>query len=359
MKLRNVIVIILVNGVLFTGAWFAADFSAQDRLPRTRAQFLTKEQVVFYQKYAAELNHLRSFDFERQIHPDAEKNTENFLFSKIGGGKRTVLIQGDSWAEQLMLSHQSFVALQIFSEEHDLQFIVGGTASYAPSIMAVQYRLLRNDFSIHPDIIVGILDQTDIGDELCRYPSQLSKNASGEDIVLPYNGTELVPYFLTQYFNLIDILDGPGSALTRLIKYRMAKSEKMLPSGCNQEILSPLEGLLSEPDRRYVETRINNYIQEVFRKPNEVQKLVLVTHFHKNHQTGRYKVSIAELVKKTVDASVFKDRIVQVNFEPQDYANEDESRIFKIGDPYSHLTDYMHRKVFTRKILHIVNTSLP
>jgi hypothetical protein len=355
MKLRHVMAILVVNAILFISAFFIANYWAKDRLPRTRAQFITPEQVVFYKKYAAELNHLRMFGFQESMHSDADKSTTDFLYSKVGGGKQTVVIQGDSWAEQMILGWPSFVALQIFSEKHDMQFIVAGTNSYAPSLMATQYRLLKQDFSIQPEIVVGMIDQTDIGDELCRYRSQRSKNKAGEEIVLPYDGTAYVPYLLTPYFELIEILDGPESPLFKLIKYRLVKSKTRAPGGCNLEVLAPLEGQLSASDREYVESRIDAYINEVFRTPNQIKKLVLVTHFHKKHETGEYKISVSELVRKTVNASAFKDRVTHLDFKPEDYLQEDQARIFKKGDPYSHLTDYMHRKVFTAKILSVVD----
>jgi hypothetical protein len=351
MKLRPVMTILLVNAVLFVSAFFALTYWAIERLPKTRAQFMTPEQVIFYKKYAAEVNHLRMFDFQKHMHQDADKDTIDFLFSKVGDGKRTVLIQGDSWAEQMILGHQSFIALQIFSEQHDTRFIVGGTNSYAPSLMAVQYRLLKQDFALQPEVVVGIIDQTDMGDELCRYRLRQSKNKAGEDVVLPYDEGAYVPYLLHPYFDLIDILDRPGNPLLKLIEYRLVKSKTMPPSGCYKEILSPLEGQLTELDRRYVESKIAAYLKEVFRAPTEVKKLVLVTHHHKKHETGEYTISVAELVKKSIEESVFKDRIVHLDFGPQDYAKEEQAKVFRAGDPFSHLTDYAHRKVFTSKIL--------
>ena len=35
--------------------------------------------------------------------------------------------------------------------------------------MMVQYATLENDFNIKPSIVVAYIDQTDIGDEICRY----------------------------------------------------------------------------------------------------------------------------------------------------------------------------------------------
>jgi hypothetical protein len=356
MKLRNIVAILLINAFLFGSLYYAASFWAEDRLPKTRKQFLTSEQVVFYKKYAAELNHLRVFDFQSHMHQDADKATTDFLFSKIGNGGRTILIQGDSWAEQMVLGHQSFIVLQNFAEQNNVRFIVGGTNSYSPSLMAVQNRLLKQDFNISPEIVVGIIDQTDIGDELCRYRSRRSKNQQGEDIVLPYDGDIVVPYLLTRYFELIDILDGPQGALYKLIKYRLVKSKTMLQGGCVHQILSPLEGQLSDTDKQYFEERVDAYINEVFRAPSRVKRLVLVTHFHKKHETGEYKISIANLVKNSVERSAFKGQIEQVDFKPDVYASEDKSRIFKEGDLFSHLTDYMHRKIFTNKILQMIGT---
>ena len=96
-------------------------------------------------------------------------------------------------------------------------------------------------------------------------------------------------------------------------------------------------------------------MNEVFRTPSRVKKLLLVTHFHKKHETGEYKVSVTDLVKKSIERSPFTDQIVHLDFKPEVYAGEEPNRIFKEGDPYSHLTDYMHRKVFTNKILQAID----
>jgi hypothetical protein len=357
MKIRHILIILFINVALFGIVFGIAHFLAIDRLPKTRAQFLTHEQVQFYKKYAAEMNHLRVFDFQSLIPTHAKKSTTDFLFSIIGAGKRTVLIQGDSWAEQMITGHQSYIALQIFAEDHDTRFIVGGTNSFAPSIMQAQYRLLKQDFAIQPTTVVAIIDQTDIGDELCRYRQQLAVNSSGEHVVKPYDGTELVPYLLKPYFDLIEILDKPGNPLFKLIEYRLAKAKSMAPKGCYlNHIVGPLTGKLDPADRHYVVQRIGSYISEVFRAPSLVKNLVIVTHFHAKHQTGEYVISVADLVKEAVEASAHKDLIKQLDFTPSDYAHEDMSKMFKLDDPFSHLTDYMHRKIYARKILNEIST---
>ena len=48
-------------------------------------------------------------------------------------------------------------------------FVSGGTGSYSPSLMNLQLDVLEQDFKILPNIVIAYVDQTDIGDENCRY----------------------------------------------------------------------------------------------------------------------------------------------------------------------------------------------
>ncbi len=54
--------------------------------------------------------------------------------------------------------------------------INGGIASFSPTPMKIQLDLLNQDFDLKPDVIISFIDQTDIGDELCRYKSKLKRN---------------------------------------------------------------------------------------------------------------------------------------------------------------------------------------
>ena len=46
-----------------------------------------------------------------------------------------------------------------------------------------QLFLLRNNFGYNPEILIAVIDQTDIGDELCRY--KVKENHQGRVIVQP------------------------------------------------------------------------------------------------------------------------------------------------------------------------------
>ena len=59
--------------------------------------------------------------------------------------------------------------VQNFKSEKKIGFVNAGVGSYSPSLMSVQLDVLEEDFKIFPSIIIAYIDQTDIGDENCRY----------------------------------------------------------------------------------------------------------------------------------------------------------------------------------------------
>ena len=70
--------------------------------------------------------------------------------------------------------------------------------------MTSQLFLLKNNFGYNPEILVAVIDQTDIGDELCRY-KKLRKKENGRVIVRPedensveYNSS----YFIIDNFKM-------------------------------------------------------------------------------------------------------------------------------------------------------------
>jgi hypothetical protein len=356
-RLRNFFIITLVNLILLGGALVLAENFASARLALARAQFITTEAAEFYKKYASQINHLRAFDFEKKMYPSAPRSITNLLFTEVGDGSREVLIQGDSWAEQLIVDFPSYFALEIFSEQNNVKFIVGGTNSFSPSIMEAQLEVLRRDFGQSPRVVVGVIDQTDIGDELCRYRDQITTSAEGRHIVKPYDGAVLVPYNTFQYFKLLDVLDSSGSALFRLLKYKFLKMRSPPLGGCSQEILSPLIQGISDKDSDYVISRINSYIEAVFKDIN-VEKLILVTHFHEKHLSGIYTLNVASLVNNAVIRSPHRSKINHLDFTPDAYSGDVINKIFVPGDIYSHLNDHFHRKIYTRDILKKVDSAL-
>ena len=94
----------------------------------------TKEFIEFYDIHYKELNHLKS--------PPWKINDKNkfheLIYRELGTGVHKVLIQGDSWAEQIETTRNFKDKLIETSKNYDLQFIMAGASSYSPSIMSSQ-----------------------------------------------------------------------------------------------------------------------------------------------------------------------------------------------------------------------------
>ncbi len=350
------IIILLVNVFLFSVAYLAATLMADRRMPATRNQFMSKEAAEFYRRYALELNHLREPQLLVHLPPEIKGTMTDFLFTRIGSGEKTVLIQGDSWAEQFVTSLGSYVTLEGYADANDVTFVAAGVASYAPSPMAVQYRILRENFGIVPRAVIAIIDQTDVADETCRYRNQMATNANGKPIVRPYESDDTQPFSVLPYLNQIAILDEEGSALNRLLKYKLNKLMPVNSTGCSlDQIAAPMRGKLTDEDQAYFLERLQDYITTVFDQAGQDLRLMLVTHYHRSHLTGEYSRNVSTLVKEAIEQSPFRDRIDQVDFSPVDYGSARVDDVFKAGDPWSHLTDAAHRRIYARKILARLN----
>ena len=359
-KVVHASIIALINALIFALAFLAANWMADRRMPATRAQFMNKDEAAFYRKYAEQLNHLREPQFLMHLAPEIKGAKTDFLYTRIGNGSKTVLIQGDSWAEQFVTSFGSYVALEGYADANDVTFVAAGVSSYAPSPMAVQYRLLKTDFGIRPSVVIAIIDQTDVADETCRYREQLAQDSHGNAIVRPYDSDDTQPYSVLPYLDQIDILDGDHSALVRLIKYKLKKLIPAKPAGCSYEqIVAPMKGKLTEEEREYFVARLQNYIDTVFDQADSAMRLIFVTHFYRGHVTGEYSGTVATLVKDTIGRSKFSSRIALVDFVPEDYGSARVDDIFQSDDLWSHLTNAAHRRTYARKILAKLSALMP
>jgi len=352
----KILAVLAINVALFVAGFFVLDWLAASCLPATRAQYqLSSTDLAFYKKYTAELNHVREPHFLFHLSPDVERTTTDLLFTRTGNEGPIVLIQGDSWAEQFVTSVGSYVRLEQFADRHKIKFVNGGVASYSPSLMAIQYRILRDHFQINPKVVVALIDQTDIADELCRYRNILSKNNNGDLIARPFPITEKHPFSPLHYLDLVETLDAAENALIKLLRYKYKKDFLSPPptKSCSSydQMVAPLKGALTEDDRKYFIERMTYYISTVLQDANSPKFLFFVTHYHRGHVSGEFSLNVSSLVQQAIDQTKFRDRIVHVEFAPEDYAGMSVDDIFKRGDLFSHLTNTTHRRVYATNIL--------
>jgi len=361
---KNTITRLLQSTLLLAVVLIVMSIVTEITLNMLRSYYLSGEQIRFYKHYSNSLNHLRNVDFLKRLPPKYEKKPSNFIFTEIGNGKKTVLFQGDSWAEQFLHTVRSFEKLEGLSRDKNLRLIIAGTGSYSPSLMTVQFRILEEDFRIKPDIVVAIIDQTDIGDELCRYKAQRASNESGKLIIKSFTSEQPQTFNTTHYFKMLEIMDDNKNPLLKVAHIATHLLENKFTKYRNSDVCSwsdislPLRENLLSHDEEYFSDILGEYIAAVLGDHSLVEKLFMVTHFHRGHVDGSYRTNISELVNKAVSKSKYKSRIVHIETKTSDYTVEELDSLFRQDDVASHLTDDSHSGAYLKRIISHLEHSL-
>jgi hypothetical protein len=130
--------------------------------------FKDMKTLKFHKTYTGKIHHLKGSNMIRK----ENASPEDFLFSTVNSFDKKnykVLIQGDSYVETLTYYQKTHSLLKKFSYNNNIGLINAGIGSYAPSLMSLQLDILEKDFNILPNVIVAYFDQSDMGDEICRY----------------------------------------------------------------------------------------------------------------------------------------------------------------------------------------------
>ena len=317
-------------------------------------KLLPRSYYDFYQAEYKNVNHLRELQLNRYIN-GAYDGPTSLLYSKIGDGNLEILIQGDSWAEQFIHSSSSKDSLNKFSKENDLTFLLSGISSYAPSPMTAQLNVLRKKFYSKPEYIIALIDQTDIGDELCRYKNQISIGDFGLS-VKPFDDSKYSEVYSTSdLLEDITIYYGNNYNFKKLLL--LAKNEikrkfrVKIPRVCTWRIISqPLyEGITNE-QRRYLLSVIDKYISTVF-EDNKVKKLMIMTFPHRKHLSGEYKFDVLDLMLEAINNSTYRNKIINYR-PPQNLLDKMGGiKIYQEHDQASHLTDEAHNSILTKELL--------
>ena len=252
-----------------------------------------------------------------------------FNYVKNKGDGKVILFQGDSWMQQINKENSSKELLKSKLENYS-KIINAGTASYSPSLMFKQYKILEKDFKIFPKTLVLYVDQTDMGDELCRYKRLIKFNNEGEIKSVP---GEIFPYY-RDVFNLHEIIS--ISAIEHknvnkffktqlLINYKIKKalvrSKKRLKISlgidknnlgkCRWEVIENYKTNLSQEDRLYL-VKIFQSFFSYLEKKDYLTSIFIVTHPHKLQLTGdNQPIDISDIVAESI-----KDykKIIHINF---------------------------------------------
>ena len=326
--------------------------------------FQSLENLNFYKKYSKEVHHLRKpSDIE-------SLNKKEVLFNKLNNSTsdKTILFQGDSWFNQINTNQKAKDYLA--NTQKNINIINAGITSYSPSLMNVQFTILENDFDIKPDIVVVYVDQTDIGDEFCRYRNLRVLDETGNLIKVPYEDFPIHkgPFNFHEIliFSEIELKNNSKIIKTqKYLNYKLIKSLNRIKKQYQKKIKKnyPFEkcgwrkivNYLKSPNQMAI-NHFEYVLKEYFKKLNGkkyLKKIFIVTHPHKLHITpSEYKVDVSDIVERVVlDFS----KIDHINFSeiisknPNFYKDKSWTR------DQGHLNETNHF-IFIKEILKIVNS---
>tara|TARA_Y100000590_G_scaffold263992_1_gene296559 strand:- start:1263 stop:2438 length:1176 start_codon:yes stop_codon:yes gene_type:complete len=348
-------------------------------------KFSSIKTLNFHKNYSSKIHHLRWInekDFKNKY------NQNEYLFSIFNSFKKdqkNILFQGDSWAENLSsLDSKNLKANEFakkFVKEKNIGFINGGITSFSPTLMKLQLQILESDFQIKPNIIIAYIDQTDIGDENCRYkkyrifknnevvgvrlgkysssPFQYSKIYGESEIFLQEKTKLKKAYDLLNFKIKYKYEKSKNKNLTKLKKLLENEPNRTKESKCYWPDIQRYLVNSNDQEIDYFKETINNYISYIDNNKN-IENLFIVTFPHKNHikkflnnSDIAYKYNVSNIVDQLIEN---KKKVKHLNFTNLvNYENFPlEIENYQKNDPSSHLNEDYYNNFFIKKILDYV-----
>lgn len=317
--------------------------------------FQTKDQLDFYKKYLNRLNHMR----DSYNHPKKPHNyLFNFLYQSANKEKEltTILLQGDSQTEQLNNLKKEFIS-DIIPER--VNVINAGTTSFSPSLMSVQFDILVNDFNIRPNIVVAIIDATDLADENCRYKNLIEiRDNKIFKVHKIKNRGEIYFYENNLLLSEINLSNFPKIIYFPKIVYHLIKYSFKSISTCKYNVTR--ESLINKniQDQEYFKNILNKYIDNLT-DYDFVEKVFIVSfphiqHYDEKYYGVKYQTKISDLINSL---NLNDDKVEHIDFFKNQIFDKHDNDLFDFylkGDQASHLTK-KGMKLFFKEFFERIN----
>jgi len=351
------IIITLIPIYIIIGIWGIYDINKN-----SKNLFKSKENLIFHKEYSKKLHHLRD--------SGKLKNKNDYLFSIIHNEKNfktTLLIQGDSWAEQISQGKESFISLKNFSKKNKINSFNAGTTSYAPSVMHIQFKILKKDFNINPDFLVIYIDQTDLGDEICRYDKKKVFSPSGKLISIEPESYTRATYDYTKIYeysemylsnnNVYTVIKFPYIKIRYFFKRNFNSFQNIFTNGWKNRNITKCnfgqiqKELLDSNDlsKEKFKKSLVNYLNFLITQQN-LKKILIVSFPHRNHHSGLYKVNVSDYIDQII-VDFNKSVIKHLNFSNYSFTENELKNMYRKGDIASHLKNEYHSSIFLKEIL--------
>ena len=321
---------------------------------KDKNNFINLDNLNFHEKYSERIHHLRGNNWPHQKKEILWKK-EDYLFtvfSEFKKDKDKFLIQGDSWAEYMVFKDPINKSLKEIVEKRGISLINSGTSSYSPSPMKIQYKILEKEYGIKPDFLIAIIDQTDIGDELCRYKHNIVENKDGTvDFIKREFNTGAVMDASKHYSFSRILLEKKDNINFHITNYYFYKTYNELKTRimnikkfgfkdggnykCEFQQIQKYLFSLENNDKEYFKKRTQEYLNFLDKK-DYLKKIYIITFPHRNHLNGSYKVNVSDII----DELNLSSKIIHINFNKIiENKNFPTNNIYEVNDPASHLNE--------------------
>ncbi len=288
---------------------------------------------------------------KRLSHHDSVLND----FKLIGDGKEIIWIFGDSWLEGIRKENinNNIIGTEL-DEDYKLIRLIG-TTSYSPLLMHLAYkdRILR--YKETPDNVVIFIDQTDIGDDYCRYRPSVLRDKKGKLIGVLDNYLGVSGIYRSWSFHLTmrEHKSGILLAIQRFIHalhLRLIPSIEVLTNCTEKELIAWQMGLNSSPSgviiknyEKYFLNSMNEFLETIY-NDSKRKKILLVTHDWARHSLPKEnKDHLSKNISTLVEKISRANNINHLHVKTGDYKNKNISDIYQYpSDRFSHLRDYTY-----------------
>ena len=364
--------------ILFTYTYF--DFTNQ-----FKERFGDQKSLNIHQKYSKIVHHIREEEHLENFFKETTPQDLVFTYLNESNKKIKVLLQGDSWFEQIngkggVENYYSFKLFQDFGKNHNTSFINAGTSSYSPSLMNIQLDILEKDFNIYPEIVIAFIDQINIGDEVCRYKNNRiykNKKLIRVDPEREFSGLGWYNYSkvyelsniyysdVSKFYKIFKLINFKFYSKLRTLKNKIYKKSLNLIHGKNEQrkkcYWAEIEKNLINPKKEdvdYFKNILEEYVKKIKEKKH-IQKLILVTFPYKAHfytkEKKIYNLNMSDLVSDITDEHVAVEHVnfskILINNKKFDFENVWSSDGI-------HLNSYNHTNVFIQNILKELKTHI-
>ena len=333
------------------------------------------DSLNFHKKYTSKLHHIKN--------PSKYVKIQDTLFTTLNSfknKKNKILIQGDSWVATLTKYKKTNELFKKFAEDKNVGLINSGIGSYSPSLMNLQFDVLEKDFNILPNILVVYIDQSDLGDEVCRYKDKKVLDNDGKLVKIHEEKYSRNVFNYTKIHEESNILISHNSNLKKSIQllnfnlsysflkqknkivkkiYKIKKygfKNRKLKNDCNY---SDIEKYLIDNDQEdilYFKKTITSYLDKISSK-KYVKKILIISFPHRANlfpvkniygKIVEYKVNVSDIIDSILENY---NNIDHLNFNDEIKGKEKYFYDNAYIDFDPHLNEEFHRNFYAKPII--------